>query len=564
PAITEAAAFTVNWTGQDNVEGSGVSSYDIYVSTDGGDFTLWDSFTDTSAVFTGEDGHSYAFYSIARDNAGHVEQAPADADATTTIHVPGSNNPPVFEPIGDKDVDEGQLLTFTVNAIDPDGDEVAYTAQPLPDGAEFTGDTFTWTPSFSQAGDYDITFTADDGQGLDDTMTITITVNDIPIVTALEITGPSQVDENTTAGYTCMATYDDGSVVNVTSSATWQGNSGNASISGGVLAASEVSSDQQYQITASYEGFDAQADITIINIPKPPVLDPIGDKTVNEDSMLSFTVSASDPDSVTITYSAEPLPDGASLVGNTFSWTPSYDQAGMYQVTFVVNDEVQLTDDEMITIIVNNVNRAPIADAGANQEIPADVNSVAQVTLDGSGSSDPDGDDINCFWFLGETIIATGVNPTIELPLGDHTIALIVDDGTEYSEPDYVIVSIQDVTPPELTLSATPDVLWPPNHKMVEVTPGWTVNEDCTVVLYSITMNEGKETNTYEHGYDDTQGDGHTLDDIQVDADGKIYLRAERSGKGDGRVYTITYKATDAAGNETQETVTVTVPHSQP
>ena len=45
-------------------------------------------------------------------------------------------------------------------------------------------------------------------------------------------------------------------------------------------------------------------------------------------------------------------------------------------------------------------------------------------------------------------------------------------------------------------------------------------------------MNEGEETNTYDPDYDDTSGDGHTLDDIQVDENGNIFLRAERSGAG--------------------------------
>jgi hypothetical protein len=77
-------------------------------------------------------------------------------------------------------------------------------------------------------------------------------------------------------------------------------------------------------------------------------------------------------------------------------------------------------------------------------------------------------------------------------------------------------------------------------------------------------MNEGEETSTYDAMYDDTQGDGHTVDDIQIDENGLIYLRAERSGKGDGRVYTITYQAVDASGNTSEATATVTVPHNQP
>ncbi|GAI27405.1 unnamed protein product, partial [marine sediment metagenome] len=107
----------------------------------------------------------------------------------------------------------------------------------------------------------------------------------------------------------------------------------------------------------------------------------------------------------------------------------------------------------------------------------------------------------------------------------------------------------------------------PPNHKMVLIAPSWTVSDNCddspTVMLISITMNEGDETNTYDPLYDYTLGDGHTINDIDVRPEG-IFLRAERSGTGDGREYIITYRATDESENYTERNATVTVPHSQP
>ena len=76
-------------------------------------------------------------------------------------------------------------------------------------------------------------------------------------------------------------------------------------------------------------------------------------------------------------------------------------------------------------------------------------------------------------------------------------------------------------------------------------------------------MNEGDETDTYDPNFDSTPGDGNTTNDIQVDANGDIYLRAERRGNGDGRVYSITYEATDASNKSSTATATVTVPHNQ-
>ena len=80
--------FTVPWAGQDDAGGSGIASFDIYVSDDGGPFTAWLTGTQmTSATYTGQDGHTYAFYSVATDNVGHVQTTPATAQTTTTVHV---------------------------------------------------------------------------------------------------------------------------------------------------------------------------------------------------------------------------------------------------------------------------------------------------------------------------------------------------------------------------------------------------------------------------------------------------------------------------------------------
>jgi hypothetical protein len=69
-------------------------------------------------------------------------------------------------------------LSFSITAVDPDGDTITYSASNLPYGAVFTSQTFSWTPSYTQAGEYEVTFTASDG--LDqDSETIIINVNDV-------------------------------------------------------------------------------------------------------------------------------------------------------------------------------------------------------------------------------------------------------------------------------------------------------------------------------------------------------------------------------------------------
>ena len=141
-----------------------------------------------------------------------------------------------------------------------------------------------------------------------------------------------------------------------------------------------------------------------------------------------------------------------------------------------------------------------------------------------------------------------------------------IDDNCDGNIDEGDVCSTNDTTPPTITVSVNPGTLWPPNHKMVPIAVMVIVQDDTdpnpSWKLVSITMDEGEETNTFEPTYDDTQGDGNTINDIQVDSAGNISLRAERSGKGDGRTYTIVYSTTDASGNTATASVTVTVPHN--
>jgi len=86
PATNQTAQFTVAWSGTDDVGGSGVASYNIYVSTDHGPWALWlNQTTNTSATFAGQPNQRYAFCSLATDNVGNQESRALIEDAVTTI-----------------------------------------------------------------------------------------------------------------------------------------------------------------------------------------------------------------------------------------------------------------------------------------------------------------------------------------------------------------------------------------------------------------------------------------------------------------------------------------------
>ncbi len=102
--------------------------------------------------------------------------------------------------------------------------------------------------------------------------------------------------------------------------------------------------------------------ITVIDVNRPPVLDPVGNKTVNENSELVIVLSATDPDGDPITYSASGIPTGATFnpEQRTFKWRPGYDTVKTgdkldFFVTFKVKDDKGAEDSERITITVFNV-----------------------------------------------------------------------------------------------------------------------------------------------------------------------------------------------------------------
>ena len=212
-------------------------------------------------------------------------------------------------------------------------------------------------------------------------------------------------------------------------------------------------------------------------------------------------------------------------------------------------------------------NSTPVANAGEDQIVSAGSGCQVLITLNGTASTDPDGDELVCQWLWPPSGAAIGLSPEIVLPVGVHPVILSVYDGHGGQHTDSVVIVVREDVPPTIDISVNPSVLWPPNHKMVLVTPTIAATDNCdpdpAVYLTSITMNEGDETDTYDPNYDSTVGDGHTMDDIQVDENGDIYLRAERSGSGTGRIYTINYTAKDASGNTATVSATVKVPHNQ-
>jgi hypothetical protein len=134
------------------------------------------------------------------------------------------------------------------------------------------------------------------------------------------------------------------------------------------------------------------------------------------------------------------------------------------------------------------------------------------------------------------------------------TAQTVTDAAGNTSAPSNVVTVKIDKTPPTITCSASPNTLWPPTHKLVDVATAVTVADvgsgPAGYTLVSVTSNEGdiaSEMAGFVVGTPATHGQ----------------LLAERDGGGSGRVYTLTYRGTDQAGNTARCSATVTVPHDQ-
>jgi hypothetical protein len=213
----------------------------------------------------------------------------------------------------------------------------------------------------------------------------------------------------------------------------------------------------------------------------------------------------------------------------------------------------------------------PVADAGDDQSFPCAPASGAVVTLDGTGSSDPD--DVNAVltytWSgdsaLGVGVTVDGASPIVTIPPGVHVLTLTVDDGVDGTAADTVQVTVvADVTAPVLTLGPTSQELWPPNHKYHAIEAAdfvATASDECDVAT-------GPEDVVFASGTSDEEengrGDGNTTADLVFEGGcGTAMVRSERMGPEDGRVYELTLSLRDAAGNAAEGVVTVVVPHDR-
>jgi len=149
-------------------------------------------------------------------------------------------------------------------------------------------------------------------------------------------------------------------------------------------------------------------------------------------------------------------------------------------------------------------------------------------------------------------------DPTTYTDQGEFIVHWTFTDARGNTSAQEQKVVVKDVTAPVIqSITPTPSVLWPPNHKMVPVNVEATVTDNCdahpSAKIVSVTSNEPQSGT----------GDGDAAPDWELTGDLSLKLRAERKGSGKGRTYTITVQCTDYAGNRSSKDACVKVPHNK-
>ena len=327
------------------------------------------------------------------------------SDTTSfNITVENVSRPPVIANISPKSVNENSPLQFEIKVSDPDAEDAGklkIRADNLPPGAMFNLDSlkFSWTPNFDQSGDYNnISITATDVSGLTDTKNLSISVKHVNRPPVLDQPQPVTADENTPIS------------VNITGSDPDKEDQNLLKFTASQLPAGATFENQVFNWTPTYEQAgnytirftlsDGKLDdskellVTVNHVNRPPVLEPITDQVIDENKNLTFKITGSDPDKEDAgkwTLAAAQLPEGATFDNTTatFSWTPTYEQSGVYTVNFTITDPQGLTATQPAKITVNHVNRSPVLEPLVNQTV--DENTPLNYTV--PAGSDPDAED---------------------------------------------------------------------------------------------------------------------------------------------------------------------------
>ncbi|WP_406658164.1 PGF-pre-PGF domain-containing protein [Methanolobus sp. ZRKC2] len=365
------------------------------------------------------------------------------------------NRPPVFSTIADSETEENAFLEITLMASDPDDDILEFTKN-VPFGT-ISNNKFSWLPSYNDSGNYTINFAVNDGSE-EVVRTAKINVKNVNRQPILYYISDVAVNVSESVNISLAGFDPDGyNLIYSNVSALPDGASFNSSTGIFQWIPTKHAKERNNIVFTANDGISSSnvkaVEIMVDVHNSPPVFNPISPQSVNENSTLSFEISAIDYDGDGLSYSMRTYPDDATFESTTgsFEWTPSYEQAGTYVVEFMAMDNgiFDFKSFASVLIDVHDVNRAPVIYLDETETYTVNETETLFVNL---SVSDIDGDSLSLstnasFGTLrGNTFIWT---PDYS-DSGIYDVQFLVSDGDLNSSASATIFVDETNMPPEL------------------------------------------------------------------------------------------------------------------
>jgi len=381
------------------------------------------------------------------------------------VTVIGANRPPRFVRLPLIKGEPGAQITIQLEAVDPDPDEVlTFSAEDpegrsfLPEGAVLDAETgeFNWTPTTEQSGPYKPVFSVTDSRGARDLMLVHLLIGQGHVPPALASIDSMSVNQN--EEITFQVNINNPEQIPPEAKLRFyarklpRGAFFNPDERNFFWTPGFFQKGDYHLVVGVGDGrfrTEQNVSITVNAVVLKPTLDALEDFTVSEGDLLSFMVFGQYPDGRRVVFDEpDSLPENSSfdVVSGVFRFTPDYEQAGGYQLTFSVTTEDGETISVSNEVTVEDKNRRPLL-VGLENVLVA-VGEPVSIEVK---AEDPDSDDVLTYSASGlpaDAAFDAAADPALlswtPTQEGSYALNFTVTDQADASDNRAIIITVGD------------------------------------------------------------------------------------------------------------------------